>query len=209
MRYLGFAFGHAGTLSSPASDRSFFQLVAGHDFNFAEGKHHARYVPWSCVPRHFSKSGTDKYLGGRAASACCGHGSGMSSNDSTTRRAPRKGRFMAMTSCAVKQPDRGRAVRCHRAMSPGRRRHPDLNRPTERMTHELKRIRPSIRAQAARPLRAIKQQLARTGWRRACVAPAHEIARTLCALMTPGVNYNARHEPIKPAAKVKPLPEPD
>ena len=53
----------------------------------------------------------------------------------------------------------------------------------------------------------MQQLLARMGWQKACVALANKNARILWALMTRGEDYDARHEPVKPVAKVKPKPE--
>jgi transposase len=44
----------------------------------------------------------------------------------------------------------------------------------------------------------------RLGWQKACVALANKNARTLWVLMTREVDYDARHVPVKPAAKQKP-----
>lgn len=50
---------------------------------------------------------------------------------------------------------------------------------------------------------ALKERL---GWQKACVALANKNARTLWALMTREVDYDARHVPIKPEAKQRPAP---
>ena len=53
---------------------------------------------------------------------------------------------------------------------------------------------------------ALKERL---GWQKACVALANKNARTLWAVMTREVDYDARHVPLKPQAKQKkPLPPP-
>lgn len=56
--------------------------------------------------------------------------------------------------------------------------------------------------------RWIQRLLERMSWQKACVALANKNARILWALMTREESYDARHEPVKPAAKVKQPAEP-